>query len=210
MTSCFFRLDRVDARDVECLLLAVEMCGDARAAGHYRHVFDLRHDPEHGVLHALRDADLMPEFLLSRDDAPQTSTPAWQGNLMRRARREAELAGTRVPAVAAAFEADGFTPPRLSELAEFVARSERQASEQRAALETRRNEVEAKRSASKPLPDARRGPPAAPSVSLPRSPCRSSSRGPAAVSTRRVGTRRPGRRSTPRRHAAGIHGAATP
>lgn len=186
-------IDEFDARDVECLLLAVEMCGDARAAGHYRHVFDLRHDPEHGVLHALRDADLMPEFLLSRDDAPQTSTPAWQGNLMRRARREAEIAGTRVPAVAAAFEADGFTPPRLSELAEFVARSERQASEQRAALETRRNEVEAKRSASKPLPDARRGPPAAPS----------------AQHVRRCGMPDAGRRLRDAyRHAAHFQGAA--
>jgi len=157
-------IDEFDARDVECLLLAAETCGDTRPAGHYRHVFDLRHDPEHGVLHALRDADLMPESMLSRDDAPQASVSAWQGNLMRRARREAELAGTRVPAVAAAFEGDGFTPPRLSELAEFVARSERQASEQRAALETRRKEVEAKRTALKPLPNARRGPPAVPSA----------------------------------------------
>jgi len=156
-----------DAHDVACLLLGAELSGEPRSAADYRRTFDRRMDRKHGALHALRDQDLAPPTLLiTADDASTdaTSHDALERNLQQRARQQIERA--RAAGLApGAFDAAPTQPPRIDQLAEFVEQQERIAQEQRAALEEKQREIEARHAASGMRkrvnpPTTRRGPPA--------------------------------------------------
>jgi uncharacterized protein YjbI with pentapeptide repeats len=154
-----------DAQDVACLLIGVQSHAHTRCAAHYRRIFDLRMDKQHGVLHALRDVDLVPaEMLNTLETGNAPSHGALQRNLMRRAQLQAEQGAASAPGAAvlpnaAAFAEEPPRPPRLDELADFVQQQTKLADEQRAALEAMRQHIEITHAALKPPAPARRGPP---------------------------------------------------
>lgn len=165
-------IEEFDAQDIACLLIGAELSTEPRSAANYRRIFDLRMDSKRGVLHALRDRDLVPSSMLAQANgedeaavAPSQST--LQGNLLRRAHRQVEQVAASAQGAAARLALDAFAtaaasthPPRLEELAEFVEHHEKLAEEQRATLETLRQQIEAKHGERQPERPTRRGPPA--------------------------------------------------
>lgn len=66
-----------DGSDIVGLLGAVERVGQARADAHYTEVLERRADPRVGGIHALNDADLLPEGLDTRDPAGEVAREAF-------------------------------------------------------------------------------------------------------------------------------------
>ncbi|CAE6774515.1 DUF2169 family type VI secretion system accessory protein [Paraburkholderia haematera] len=164
-------VEEFDAQDIACLMIGAELNEQPLSAMDYRRVFDLRMDSKRGALHALRDRDLVPVSMLVHAGGEDETThapsqSAVQRNLLRRAQLRAEQAAASAHGPAAQLALDAIAtaaepkrPPRLDELAEFVQQQEQQAEEQRATLETMRQQIEAKHAASLSMAPARRGPP---------------------------------------------------
>ncbi|MFM0250242.1 DUF2169 family type VI secretion system accessory protein [Paraburkholderia sediminicola] len=164
-------VEEFDAQDIRCVLIGAEMSGEARSAADYRRIFDLRMDSKRGVLHALRDGDLVPASMLTQanGDGEAMADPsqnALQRNLLRRAHLQGEQAAASAQGAAAKLAFEVFAtapepkhPPRLDELAEFVEHHEKLAEEQRNALEKKRQQIKATHAALVPQTSARRGPP---------------------------------------------------
>ncbi|CAB3799342.1 hypothetical protein LMG28688_04918 [Paraburkholderia caffeinitolerans] len=175
-------VEQFDANDIESLMLAIETPDEPRSMEHYAQVHAKRTHAQDAALHSLVDADLMPSKVNSTASFPDPtpSGPAWQNSmqrygerLMHEAQARAHAAQPTTLAGAAAQPSVSFGAlnmpstapalPRMSELADFVAKNLAMADE--ATAQARANAVAARtRMAAQPgVPQGagagRRGPP---------------------------------------------------
>lgn len=134
-----------DAADVVELLAAVERIGAARDDAHYFDVLAKRADPELGALHALNDADLLPEGLDGSDPETETMKAALASDGLqaeserRRATVDMELAREEVRRLGKDPDAMGLRVPEPDpvpagpELAAYVERKLLESREQQVA-----------------------------------------------------------------------------
>ncbi|WP_437627261.1 DUF2169 family type VI secretion system accessory protein [Sorangium sp. So ce1151] len=153
------RVEDDDARDVKCLLAALERRDAPRPEAHYQATFEQRLDKKKGHLVALRDRDLLPE--------PDPGAPAppdekfsdmddllrREGVLERRSRERAqrELDKARMSVRVLGLDPDekGIprelpppeAPPKLDELPEYIERVEAEAARIEAEAKARQEEA---------------------------------------------------------------------
>ncbi|WP_437640826.1 DUF2169 family type VI secretion system accessory protein [Sorangium sp. So ce854] len=153
------RVEEDDARDVKCLLAALERRGAQRPEAHYQAAFAQRLDKKQGHLVALRDRDLLPE---ADPDAPALPDEKFsdmddllrrEGVLERRSRERAqrELDKARMSVRVLGFDPDekGIprelpppeAPPKLDELPEYIERVEAEAARLEAEAKARQEEA---------------------------------------------------------------------
>jgi len=131
-----------DGSDVVGLTGAVERLGEAKEDAHYLHVLAQRADPRMGVIHSLRDSDLLPEGLDDTDPAAERAGEAFamQGlqaeAQVRRAQVDVALAREEARAAGRDPDALGIVMPEREpqpapkELAQYVERKIEQAERQ--------------------------------------------------------------------------------
>lgn len=106
-----------DGDDVTHLLAAVEGKSAPRPLAHYREVQKRRLDPQNGVLHALRESDLLPAELAALDPGLQHDVELTEsrGLMRRNLRKKAEAEIERARATVASFglDPDEHAPARL-------------------------------------------------------------------------------------------------
>lgn len=148
------RLAEEDASDVVRVVVGADRLGALRPAGEFRTVMAKRLDRKNGAIHALRDADLVPEPWLRPDPALTISDSAANRQIRARFRRrmEREYAAKREQLKARGVDPDKFGPQTLpperrppmtlDELAGFIAETEAEAAK-------RKSEAEAEVAANK-------------------------------------------------------------
>ncbi|HUB16018.1 MAG TPA: DUF2169 domain-containing protein [Acetobacteraceae bacterium] len=140
------RLLEEDAADIACVVLGADPLGSLRPADEFRAVMEKRLDRRSGVIHAMRDADLVPEQWLRPDPAlaPRRSAAMEQMRARRRRRAERDLVAQREAMKARGLDPDKYpqltlppeqSPPTLEELPEFLAKAEAEAEAQKAKAE---------------------------------------------------------------------------
>ena len=103
-----------EATDIEMILCAAERASQPRADAHYAEVVTKRLDPEEGLLHALRESDLLPEGFDVPDPMLEAQRKLTEGqdllrlNARKRALREIEKA--RAVAVSYGLDPDLHAP----------------------------------------------------------------------------------------------------
>lgn len=175
-------VEQFDANDIECLMLAVETPDEPRSTEHYAQVHAKRTHARDAAMHSLVDADLMPSKVNSAASFPDPTppAPAWQSAMQRygerlmrdaqartRALQPSALAGAAVPPSASfdALDMPSLAPalPRLSELADFVAKNQAMADEATAQARSHAAVAQARMAAQPGVPQGigagRRGPP---------------------------------------------------
>ncbi len=145
-----------DGADVLHLIAGAEWLHEAKGPWHYQTVLDARLDKEKGPLLSLRDRDLLPEGLKSKDPALEQAMVGLAGEgLMRRNQRagaEQRIAETRATVARHGLDPDEYgpqplppdpPPPDLDELPDFVAHWQAEAERYKAeaAAEQTRNEA---------------------------------------------------------------------
>lgn len=133
-----------DGEDIVHLMLAAEHASDAKPVEHYREVLKKRLDPEQGILHAMRESDLLPAGLSTVDPALASDAALTEGrdllrtNLKKKALREIEKA--RAVVASHGLDPDEHGPtipppeeplPDLEHLPEYMTRVLAQADAQR-------------------------------------------------------------------------------
>jgi uncharacterized protein YjbI with pentapeptide repeats len=124
-----------EATDLVDLLAAVEDPAAPKDLAHYQRVRALRMDKEVGAVHALRDADLLPDWVPEHvDDVPDEMAAIKEESLVRknqykRALREVERARAKVAAAGLDPDEHGprlpdpeERPPSIDQLPDFMAR----------------------------------------------------------------------------------------
>lgn len=144
-----------DGSDVLSLLGAVERLGERKDDAHYADAIARRADPRMGAVHAINDADLLPEGLDIADPAVEAARQAFaMEGLQAEAqhlRAETEVALAREEAIAQGKDPDALgirlppreKPPTGAELAPYLERQAKEAERQQwAALEDVVTQVE--------------------------------------------------------------------
>ncbi|MFX1762480.1 pentapeptide repeat-containing protein [Paraburkholderia sp. A1RI-2L] len=175
-------VEQFDANDIECLMLAIETPSEPRSVAHYTQVHAKRTHAQDAAMHSLVDSDLMPSNVnsVAAPPDPTPPAPAWQNAMQRYGERLMRDAQTRAraslptgrPGAAASPVAslDALTMPdlspalpRMSELAEFVAKNQAMASEATAQARSHATAAQARMAAQPGVPQSvgagRRGPP---------------------------------------------------
>lgn len=124
-----------ESTDILDLLAAVEDPEAPKTVEHYQRVRGLRMDKEVGAVHAMRDADLLPDWVAEHvDDVPDEMAAIKEESLVRknqrkRAVREVERARARVAAAGLDPDEHGprmpdpeELPPSVDQLPDFMAR----------------------------------------------------------------------------------------
>jgi uncharacterized protein YjbI with pentapeptide repeats len=118
-----------DASDVVLVMIACEALGDPKPLDHYEAVLARRMDPEHGLLAALCDADLMPAGCAEVPMVRPAGMAAIEERMQRKAARDRERA--RALCVTHGLDPDRVVPqwaggppplPTLDRLPEFMRR----------------------------------------------------------------------------------------
>jgi uncharacterized protein YjbI with pentapeptide repeats len=140
------RVVEEDGSDIAHAVLGADRLGALRPADDFRAVMAKRLDRKTGVMHAMRDADLVPEEWLRPDPALAAPKSAASQQIRARSRRRAErqLAAQREELKARGLDPDKFAPPilppekpppTLEELPGFAAEAEAEAAAQQAKAE---------------------------------------------------------------------------
>lgn len=146
-----------ESTDILDLMAAVEDPAAPKEVEHYQRVRELRTDKEVGAVHAMRDADLLPDWVPEHvDDVPDEMAAIKEESLVRknqrkRAVREVERARARVAAAGLDPDEHGprmpdpeELPPSVDQLPDFMARK-RVEIEEIKADQQRRSEVQSAR-----------------------------------------------------------------
>ena len=112
------RLAEEDGTDIARVVMGVDKAGALRPAEAFRAVMELRLDRQKGMLHALRDADLVPPDWLRPDpvlDKPASGEPSALDQMLAasRVKAEAELAAANADAAAKSPDPAAFVPATL-------------------------------------------------------------------------------------------------
>jgi uncharacterized protein YjbI with pentapeptide repeats len=141
------RLREEDGADVAYAVLGADRLGALRPASEFRAVLEKRLDRKYGAIHAMRDADLVPQEWLRPDPslAPPASPAMAQIRARPRRRAERELAAQREAMKARGLDPDKYAqtalppeqspPATLEELPAFLAQAEAEAQAQKAKAE---------------------------------------------------------------------------
>lgn len=144
-----------DGDDVAHLMGAVERLGEVREDAHYADALARRLDPKDGGLHALNDAELLPEGIDTRDPAFEQSLEAFQfeglaaQNHLRAAQVDTQIAHDRLMALGQADRAAALKMPQAEQApsmaqlpAYLLAKRKEQEAAQIAMLETALPQIE--------------------------------------------------------------------
>jgi uncharacterized protein YjbI with pentapeptide repeats len=140
------RLAEEDGSDIARVVLGTDRLGALRPPDDFHAVMVKRLDRQNGPMHAMRDADLVPEEWLRPDPAltPQVSAASEQMRARTRRRAERDLAAQREDLKARGLDPDKHLPsalppekplPTLDELPAFLAEAEVEAAAQHAKAE---------------------------------------------------------------------------
>ena len=156
------RLAEEDASDIARVVIGADRSGALRPAAAFRTVMVQRADTKGGVIHALRDEDLVPAQWLTPAADASDAEPSGPGIALARARKRAErlLDAEREKIKASGLDPDKYVPPlppptpapKLGELPAFVAAARAEAAAQKAKalaeLEAKKADIAAKLAAS--------------------------------------------------------------
>ena len=109
------RIAEDDASDIARVVVGADLLGASRPAGAFRAVMVKRADTKGGVMHALRDVDLVPAQLLPQAAPEPVAEPVGPVLAVARARRRAEreYATAREKMRAQGLDPDKYGPPEL-------------------------------------------------------------------------------------------------